>query len=439
MRWLSALFLFAAVACVLPACAPQIRYQEDISQYRTKIRTLQQKIIADPQDARAIADLGIIYFAVQDYRRAEGYLRNAFEKNPLDARIAFYAGLAYEFRGKEELAIAIFSRYQEYPSDSPYRKMMAGRYQRLFLSKLRKDIDSLLVREQQLSKNRIVRSAIAVFPFRYAGQDSQFVHLGYGLSEMISIDLAKVNSLKVLERVRLQALAAELEFAQTNLVEQATAPRTGLLLGAGKIISGALDVQQQKELRVDVIASDIRQDYAARTASKSDALDQFYRLEKSIVFGILAEMGIELTRDEQEEILRIPTRNLQAFLMFCRGLEQEGSGRYLAAYRSFSRAAELDPTFRAASEKLEMTGALSEVRNRRDEVLATTVRRERLLQAGRDALIAARLRHLGDNIGAAILLGIDKRRSVEEASAAGLNELPEPPRPPIREQISGRK
>ncbi|MFQ5631882.1 MAG: hypothetical protein ACE5I1_24180, partial [bacterium] len=220
-------FICSVVFC-LSACAPQIRYQEDVSKFRTKIRKLQKKILDNPQNAEAIADLGIIYFATQDYRRAEGYLRNAFEKDPLDPRTAFYAGLAYEFRGKPETAIAIHSRYAEYPESSPYRKLMAGRYRRLFLDKLKRDVDSLLVREKELSDDRVVRSAVAVFPLNYAGRDSQFAQLGYGMSEMISIDLGKIKSLKVLERVRLQALAEELQFAQTSLVDRATAPRTGL-------------------------------------------------------------------------------------------------------------------------------------------------------------------------------------------------------------------
>jgi TolB-like protein len=312
---------------------------------------------------------------------------------------------------------------------------MAGRYRRLFLDKLKRDIDSLLVREKELSNNRIVRSAVAVFPLQYQGVDSQYAQLGYGMSEMISIDLGRVNNLKVLERIRLQALADELNFAQTNLVDRATAPRAGLLLGAGRVISGSFDVLKQKDLQVDVIASDIRRQYAPRTASQSDALDQFYRLEKAIVFGIIAEMGIELTQEERDEILRVPTRNLRAFLAYCKGLEQESNGLYLQAFRSFENAVKLDPGFRAAAERVEITAAASDVGQRREETFTRAMLRERLLQSGRDVLIADRLRHLGQNIGTTILLGVDKRKAVEEASISGLRELPTPPRPPDLEAI----
>lgn len=428
-------WLFLSITFI-SACAPQIHYQEDISKFRKQIKALQKKILANPQDAKAIADLGIIYFATQDYRRAGGYLRNAFEKDALDPRTAFYTGLAFEFNGRDEIAIAIHSRFREYPEASPYRKLMAGSYRRLFLDKLKRDIDSLLVREKELSNDRVVRSAVAVFPLKYQGVDSQYVQLGYGMSEMISIDLGRVNDLKVLERIRLQALADELNFAQTNLVDQATAPRAGLLLGAGKIISGSFDVLEQKDLQVDLIASDIRRQYASRTASQSDALGQFYRLEKAIVFGIIAEMGIELTQEERDEILRVPTRNILAFMAFCRGLEHESNGSYLQAFRSFENAAKLDPAFKAASEKVEITSAASDVGQRREETFTKAMQQEKLLQAGRDELIADRLRNLGQNIGTAILPGEDKRKAVEEASISGLRELPTPPRPPDRE-VSG--
>lgn len=417
-------------AALLASCTPRIAYQENIEDYRREIKALERKILTDPEDARAIADLGIIYFATENYARAEAYLRNAFEKNPLDVRTAFYLGLTYEFRNKPDLAIAVHSRYREYSGSSGYRRMMAGRYRRLFLQKVRYEIDSLLARENELRPDRIARSAVAVFPLRYQGQDPEFAELGYGLSEMISIDLGRVKALTVLERIRLQALAEELQLAESELVDRLTAPRTGLLLGAGRIIAGAFDVIARQELAVDVLAADIRREFALRKASKSDALENFYRLEKAIVFGLLAEMGIELTPEEREEILRVPTRNLQAFLAYCKGLEQESRGLYLEAYRRFEQAVQLDPAFKAAADKAEVTAALSDPGGRRGELARMTIRRERLLRRGRHRLLQARLRHLSTNLRAIYLQGVERRQPIQEAANAGLRDLPVPPAPP---------
>src|SRR5206468_12544061 len=68
-------------------------------------------------------------------------------------------------------------------------------------------------------------------------------------------------------------------------------------------------------------------------------------LEKQVVFDLAAQLGVELTQAEREQILRQGPKSLAAFLAYSRGLEAMDRGDYGAAARHFRSAAQADPGF----------------------------------------------------------------------------------------------
>ena len=55
---------------------------------------------------------------------------------------------------------------------------------------------------------------------------------------MLITDLSKIKGIKVLERVKMQALVEELGLGISGLVEAKTFPRVGRLLGAQHLVGG---------------------------------------------------------------------------------------------------------------------------------------------------------------------------------------------------------
>jgi len=202
--WLMGLF-----SCFVLSCA-SVRFVEDISAYQTTINSLVVKIKADSTDVQAWRDLGVIYFQARQYAPADSFLQRAFAQESQDPKTIFYLGLAREFQGNIEQALPLYERYKDVARLSPYRRLMAGRYNQLTLDLTRQEIRTLLQQEQQLSEARMSPRAVAVFPLRYIGKDKKFAPLGKGLSEMIIGDLGQVRALKLLERVRLQVLLDEM-------------------------------------------------------------------------------------------------------------------------------------------------------------------------------------------------------------------------------------
>jgi hypothetical protein len=97
-------------------------------------------------------------------------------------------------------------------------------------------------------------------------------------------------------------------------------------------------------------ATVVRAADAQVTASGSnvDQLQAMFDIEKAVVFQLLAKLGITLTPAERVAISERPTRDLQAFLLYSRGLEASDRGDFAAAAGFFNAAARRDAGFGAA-------------------------------------------------------------------------------------------
>lgn len=421
-----------AILCV--SCATMYQANER-SNPEFKIQSLNARLRANPQDQVALRELGAAYYELRQYSAARKSLINAFKLKPNDPQTLLYLGMTLEAEKKAKIALKIYQRYTRIPQFSPYRKALEGKYQLLSRQLIREEMQQLVNKEQQLGTAELSPNAIAIFPFAYQGSDPRYEVLGKGFAEMMITDLSQVRNLKLIERVRLQALLEELELEQTGLADETTAARCGKLLRAGKIIHGNYDIQNRNKLQVELALWDIANQAEPELLNKNDALSNLFYLEKDLVFRVVNEMGIELTPLEREKVQRIPTRNMQAFLNYCLGLEKEDAGDFQAAAQSFEKAFRLDPGFARAGEKAQLSKDISSVEQSGDKLLAGANHSDERgkKSTANSNLISDRLQNLSFSIGSNFVPGKDMRKSLEEAATSGaFGELPKPPPLPTR-------
>lgn len=202
-------------------------------------------------------------------------------------------------------------------------------------------------------------NAIAVLYFTNLSNNPEYLPLQKGLAEMIITDLAQVRSLQVVERARIQMLMDEMGLGQSGLVKEETAPRMGKLLSVRRVVQGAFAGAEQNNLQIDAALATLGVAAAAPADKIAGPLDDFYQLQKDLVFNLIDVMGLKLSRDEREAIQRIPTKNLTAFMAWCRGLDKEDQGQWQRAGEEYHRALEADPGFSAAQRAVERTEALT--------------------------------------------------------------------------------
>lgn len=430
MKLLHLLLIIVTLGCFGCTGAQRARTPEEAKQ---QIAELQAELQSFPNEARLWRDLGVAYLEDRQYQTARRALLQAFKRDTRDAKTLFYLGLVLEFEKRTNLARSIYQTHRTVPRFSSYRKLMRARYYQLTRQALQNDTRALLAQESEVSADSIVANAVAVFPLLYQGKNEEMAALSKGLAEMIITDLSQVQQLEVVDRVRVQALFDEMALGQTGLVDEATAARVGSLIRAGKVVRGIYEVRDKEQLNIDMAFWDVmKQSFPAGT-THADALKNLFQLEKSIVFSVIEEIGVELTAAEKEKIQQTPTKNWRAFMAYCQGLAREDAKDFAAAAKFYLKASRLDPDFTQAADKAELATDVGAVSGELEQVLSTALvleepANENDLTPKETTLTIERLDVLEQNIDANFEPGQDSR----DATDAGFNlplRLPPPPPP----------
>ncbi len=142
-------------------------------------------------------------------------------------------------------------------------------------------------------------------------------------------------------------------------MDPATAARVGRLLRAERMVQGVATVPAgEKNPPIQLSASVVTASGVVRPIGEvRGPFRQLLELEKQVVFDLAAELGIQLTEAERQQILRQGPKNLAAFLAYSRGLDAMDRGDYGAAAQHFRAAAQADPSFQAARQGHEAAAA----------------------------------------------------------------------------------
>lgn len=128
---------------------------------------------------------------------------------------------------------------------------------------------------------------VAVLYFDYSGKNEALLPLQKGLAQMLITDLSSDESLRVVERERLQAILDEHKLATSGKLDSKTAARIGKLLGARHLVLGSyFDVATS--LRVDARLVDVETGAIVKSIGAQGKADEFLELEQKLAEGLRA-------------------------------------------------------------------------------------------------------------------------------------------------------
>jgi tetratricopeptide (TPR) repeat protein len=385
---------------------------------KIRLKQLIMGVRQNPKSARAYRDLGSALFEMKMYKFSVKSLVTAYRMDPRDAQTLFYLARLLEMREDTERAIQVYGRYKQVQNPAEYRTKMEAQYLLLSRQKIRSDIQRLMQSEALLEIKTTSSDAVAVLPLKDMGLNDKYTPMGKGVAEMMMTDLGQIKQIHVVERIRLQALFDEMKLSQTGLMDVTSTPKMGKLLGAGRLIQGNFAVLNDQDFHVDISYSDINTLDVSSPVTLKDNLTRLFELEKDIVFRVIDQMGIEITPEERQRIQHIPTKNIQAFMAYCMGLEMEDAGDYAQAGNYFSQAVQMDPSYSEAQNKSVLNRNMAEmvsvysVSGSRKPLSPDTPLAPALID--REMLIENRLGAISRNIGSTFLPGQDSRRTTQE-------------------------
>lgn len=414
--------LVAACALGLAACAgPTV-----VAPTRAD---LEARVLENPQDVEALRDLGILLAVEEQYGPALGSFARALAVDPTDGQTLYFAGLVSEALDRPGEAEDTYARYLTVDPGDAYRDSLRGRLDGLVRQRLQAEFATALAVEDSVTTGA-VGDAVGVLPFAYRGDNEEYRALGRGLAEVMSVDLASVDALEVVERSRLQALLAESDLARQGVLDPATAPRTGRLLRAGRLVGGEVDVQGES-LRIE---SAVWADTLRQLDTAEGGLPDLFAIQKTTTLGVLDALGIAVAAAERQRILEPPTTDLLAFLLYSRALLQEDDGDFVGATRLYDEALARDPSFTLAAQAREgATLSASSGRSTRPTLTAAATSTLDPVPLESSSMVRSMADQIRGTLGGHVAPSTETREPGVEGSEAGvLGPLPDPPPPPPR-------
>lgn len=320
----------------------------DQGQYDTAVELFYEHIRSNPASFAAWRELGIAFYKQGDLTRAEDAFMQANAIQP-GARANLYLGLIYEKQENYGKAIDAYRTSLSLKPGSKTREMIRSHLDGLISRKVQQEVSTALANETAIDIDTIPENTIAVVDFDNTHLPPELAPLSKGLAEFTAMDLAKVRSLRVVDRLKIDAIVNELKLSSSQYADQSTAPRMGRLMGSNKIVTGSILGIGDDAIQLDGAIVNTRDSSTVMTGSTEGALNKFFAVQKQFVFKVVEDLGIDLTAEERDAIQKVPTESYLAFMAFCRGLDLRSQGQYDAAQYQFQQAASEDKGFSEAA------------------------------------------------------------------------------------------
>lgn len=196
-------------------------------------------------------------------------------------------------------------------------------------------------------------NTIGILYFHNNTGQANFDPLQKGLPLMLMTDLAQVDEIQVVERVKLQALVEELDLGVSGLVDSQTAPRVGKLLGVRFLEGGEIFTGQITELQIDPNLLDVPDNLVFAQDGVQGDLNELISIEKEILFDIIRLMKIKLTPEQKADLEKPLSISVAALLLLFKGIDASDAGNYEMAADFYQKALKEDPTLDIAKDALK--------------------------------------------------------------------------------------
>jgi curli biogenesis system outer membrane secretion channel CsgG len=188
--------------------------------------------------------------------------------------------------------------------------------------------------------------AILYFTNGALGKTEEYAPLSKGLAEMLITELSGNTNIRVVERDRIQSLIEEQNLVAGGRVDQATAVKTGKILGALHMLMGTFVIDPKERMRLDVRAINTETselEYATTVSGKADnMLDLLTQLAQQLNKGLkLPDVPTAFQRGAA--VGATGPNQLKSMMLLSRALEQQDRKNTQAAVALYKESLQANP------------------------------------------------------------------------------------------------
>jgi TolB-like protein len=177
----------------------------------------------------------------------------------------------------------------------------------------------------------------------------EYQSLSKGLAEIMTTELARNPSLRMVERRRLRQLMDELKLAQAGAIPEEGSLRVGKLAGAQHLVFGGYMVAPDDKIRIDVRIVAVETGLTLKAGEATGRTRDVLTLVRRLADKILKDLDVRFEEGGRSAQGKV---GLDALTAYSRGVAFSDAGDAEAAAECFRRALELEPGFTLAKERL---------------------------------------------------------------------------------------
>jgi tetratricopeptide (TPR) repeat protein len=306
------------------------------------------------QEKQELVNRAVAAYERGQWPTAQRELEQARTVFPDNYAIPYYLGLIYLEQGRRSEAIVQWQRYVAMDPKSENALKIRKNLTLLLRQEARESAKQAVAEQATLIRGRADDKTVAVTSFSNLGSEN-LGPLGKGMAAMLISDLSKVPDLKVVDRIKLQALLEEMKLGTSGLVDSKSAPKVGKLLKARHVTSGSLADLDKESLAIASVVVDSHQRAGLISSQNAQGvLTEFYDLEKKIACQIIAALGKDC-QTVPGGFYIIHTKSLPALVLYSKGLDEFDKENYDEARDLFQQSLDEDPKFDLALTALLAT------------------------------------------------------------------------------------
>ncbi|MFH0728429.1 MAG: CsgG/HfaB family protein [Pseudomonadota bacterium] len=285
-------------------------------------------------------------------------LERARSVSPENYAVPYYLGLVYLQEGNRDSAI---TEWEEYLAMAPEDFKSVSVREQLTVLKLDQvaDYARQVVGQSpnEGMESRLKENTLAVLNFKNLATPD-FIPFIKALTMILITDLSKISRLVLVERLKAQAVIAEMKLGASGIADPETASKAGRFLLAKRVVWGAVVSPRKEKVQISAIVGETLSSSEPVEVKTEGAPDKFFELEKQIVFGILAALGFHkevLPPSVLQSLEKYHTTNYKAFMFFGEGLDKLDRKDFAGAKSAFKQALDADPDFNFSSKMEKST------------------------------------------------------------------------------------
>jgi len=166
------------------------------------------------------------------------------------------------------------------------------------------------------------------------------------IGDSITVDLAKLNVVRVVNRNDLKKILREQQLSNSALADADSAIKIGKLVSAKAIITGDF-ISTGNEIRINAKVLDSVRGEVVSAFSVSSDKTKLFNMCRQIIIQLLKGIRIDLDSDQLQQLgdSNVPSTNIQAIETNYNGVIQSDNGNKQEAIKLFKKAMELDRNY----------------------------------------------------------------------------------------------